>query len=245
MAGGFTSKEAAGFLIPSKNNSHCDLPPLFPKRFGHTLTGLMACGGKDGDTRYSCSTFNFAHGNWQENYRLPIGRYYHAAWQRDDGVLLMGGQDSPLTTTLLLPGDARETRPGFNLTSPCIGCCAIEDYYTQSVILTGGTKSQHSVLRYGYDGFKEKLPNLRRPRYHHGCSMFYNDLRLPVCILIYRNIDRISFNETYMNPFIVFSKMFYLRFLLFMVDLTDITDIHIGILELIWRHLDLEKMYPG
>ena len=45
-----------------------------------------------------------------------------------------------------------------------------------SVIITGGFDGgQHnSVLRYGEDGFKEYLPSLKKERFSHSCSGYYD-----------------------------------------------------------------------
>ena len=56
--------------------------------------------------------------------------------------------------------------------------CAITDYDTDTVILTGGyddmDNSITTVERYGHDGLEETLPSLNKARDSHGCGCYYN-----------------------------------------------------------------------
>ena len=101
----------------------------------------------------------------------------------------MGGWDTQKTTLLHHNGSVSSS---FNLAVRCEGCCGIEDHYSKSLILSGGyyTVCSHSssycynyrtnVVRYNENGFLEHLPHLRKGVYYHGCSMYYNNNRLPV-----------------------------------------------------------------
>ena len=102
----------------------------------------------------------------------------------------MGGWDTSSTTLLHHNGTVSSS---FNLVVPCEGCCGIEDHYSKSVILSGGYyracswsdchRSRTNVVRYNENGFLEHLPNLRAGVHWHGCSMYYNNDRLPVKFL--------------------------------------------------------------
>ena len=184
------SPTAAGFYNPY-TNVYCDLPPLSPTRYSHTLTGVVACGGYTSTSTVlsSCSTFNTATGNWTESYEIPPQRG-QSAWQNSQGILLMGGRPAGAnssiynSTTLLLPEGGH--KPGFDLVSPTCYSCAIPDPRSDSVIVLGGFDygkvSISTVIRYGESGFLEFLPSLNYPRVSPGCAGYYNDNNQLVCI---------------------------------------------------------------
>ena len=82
----------------------CNLPNLPDERFGHTQTGLVACGG--GNASYGISTcLTFQDGSWTYSY-MTEPRYLHSSWNSPKGVMLLGGQYiHPLLTSEILMED--------------------------------------------------------------------------------------------------------------------------------------------
>ena len=98
----------------------------------------------------------------------------------------MGGYDTLKTTLLHNNGSVSSS---FDLVVPCYGCCGVKDPYTESVILAGGhyysgsfyySSKRANVVRYNAGGFLEHLPDLKKSVGWQGCSMYYNNDRLPV-----------------------------------------------------------------
>ena len=48
------------------------------------------------------------------SHSLAEERYYHTSWEREEGLLLLGGRESPTTTELLTEG-SEEGVPAFSL----------------------------------------------------------------------------------------------------------------------------------
>ena len=76
------------------------------------------------------------------------------------------------------------------LTAACIFsfACAIE--MEKMVVVTGGAPLVDGavygrVAVYNENGHKEQFPDLRTPRYHHGCAHFVNSQKRVVSILCY------------------------------------------------------------
>ena len=102
-------------LLNLDGSWHCSLPPLPEQRDSHTQTGLVACGGfeKNRKSEKSCVRFSKGEEEWKKSHTLKKSRRGHAAWNSPDGVLLMGGRDSPTTTELLTNNG--DTTPGFKI----------------------------------------------------------------------------------------------------------------------------------
>ena len=58
------------------------------------------------------------------------------------------------------------------------GDCAIPDPITDTVVVTGGGYTYHTVVRYGQQGWLEDLPDLISGRNEHACSSFMSSGRL-------------------------------------------------------------------
>ena len=101
ITGGGNSSDTGTSAEVWKNDilfpSSCSTPPLPEYRFGHTQTGLKACGG-GGDDR-SCVTLSEL--GWVKSNDLIQPRRHHCAWDTGSGVILLGGYHSPTTTELL------------------------------------------------------------------------------------------------------------------------------------------------
>ena len=86
--------------------SSCSLPRLPEGRYGHTQTGLTACGGGGSDATWrSCVTLS--GGAWIKSHTLVHQRYGHCTWETDSGIILLGGRQSPKSTEIL-KGDGSE-----------------------------------------------------------------------------------------------------------------------------------------
>ena len=99
-------------LLSSNGTRLCSLPNLPEKRYHHSQTGVLACGGGSGSDMKSCSTF--ADGRWKKSHTLGTRRFGHTAWASPQGVLIMGGDYSQATTTEL-PNDTGGTTLSFTL----------------------------------------------------------------------------------------------------------------------------------
>ena len=77
----------------------CTLPDLPDERRFHTMDGLVLCGGCYGNTGTSCLTFT--SGQWTTSHTLLHDRHQHSSWQSEEGLVLIGGDESPTTTELL------------------------------------------------------------------------------------------------------------------------------------------------
>ena len=187
MAGGSTDQTTkyAGVYNPA-TNKFCNLPTLTVDdvhKASHTVSiignnRIISCGGQVHPK--SCYEFNpdTGKGIWEESYKFDVHHSGHVAWRNNKGVLLMGGQgygSQNIQTTQLLASGTGST-PGFNLTKPCLFCCAVEDPNTKSVILIGGSDETRTVIRYYEDGTSETLPALSDDYPGaHSCAGYYND----------------------------------------------------------------------
>ena len=113
-------------------------------------------------------------------------RFSHISWASPEGLLLMGGAGSKLTTEFVPLDPEEEGRMGFPLTNPLQDACAIT--FEDSVITTGmqvgwpglasyysatgGFYSQRMVTMYNITGDSWELPGLNIGRWNHGCSWY-------------------------------------------------------------------------
>ena len=87
------------YFNPSSNQT-CSIPPAPQDRFGHTMDNLTICGGKDkNDFLQTCITFS--SGDWVTTNTLEQARIEHSSWQTDQGIVLMGGFESPNTSEMI------------------------------------------------------------------------------------------------------------------------------------------------
>ena len=94
----------------------CKLPDLPYAVYGHTLCGGLLCGGHGGGGDKSCLKFGPA-GFVKATVTLQQYRTHHLCWNVPEGVLLLGGSDSPSTTELVLR-DGSASVSKFDLTYP-------------------------------------------------------------------------------------------------------------------------------
>ena len=69
---------------------------------------MLCGGGGDVDTLTSCLTLT-DHA-WSVSHQLLFRRYEHSSWWSEEGVLLIGGYESSLTTELLTNDGKSERR---------------------------------------------------------------------------------------------------------------------------------------
>ena len=117
IAGGHTNNGAYLKSVEAYNphiKKVCKLSNLPESRVGHTVCGGLLCGGKDTDR--SCLKFG-PLGFLRANASLQQNRLSHLCWNVPEGVLLLGGKDSPSTTELVLR-DGSASVSKFNLSYP-------------------------------------------------------------------------------------------------------------------------------
>ena len=91
----------------------CMLPSLPKPRWGHTQTGLVACGGFWGSNEKDCLTFSIGMEEWKISHTLREERSRHSSWNSPDGVVLLGGDENKNTTEILT--NSGDTTTGFKL----------------------------------------------------------------------------------------------------------------------------------
>ena len=103
-------------LLSSNGTRLCSLPNLPEKRYFHSQTGVLACGGgigSDQSVLKTCSTF--AGGRWKKSHTLGIKRNAHTAWASPQGVFIMGGSFNTQSTELLNDNGGATATPSFTL----------------------------------------------------------------------------------------------------------------------------------
>ena len=94
-------RNSAELFLPSSGTS-CTLPSLSIGRTWHTVNNHVLCGGL-WSAADSCLKWSPDTGTWEEMLTLDVGRYRHVSWTPNNGIgtYLMGGSNSPNTTTLI------------------------------------------------------------------------------------------------------------------------------------------------
>ena len=105
ISGGFMDGYKNIEMHSMKNTESCQLPGLPNDRHRHTQDGRTICGGGSYGrfrtrTRSTCITLN-EEGEWKISHRLIEPRASHVSWKMPEGILLMGGENSPNTTELI------------------------------------------------------------------------------------------------------------------------------------------------
>ena len=100
-------------LLSSNGTRLCSLPNLPEKKWQHSQTGVLACGGGSGSAYKSC--FKFADSRWKKSHTMGTSRYGHTGWASPQGVLLIGGTDTQSQTSAELLTDNGGATPSFTL----------------------------------------------------------------------------------------------------------------------------------
>jgi len=167
ISGGNGARTSVEVFNPS-DKTGCLLPSLPDERWYHTMDSLELCGGYS--TRTTCITFT--SGQWVTSHALTEERWGHTSWSTDAGTILMGGDDSGMTTEIISQG-VYEGVPWFDMQYNTELACSIVDSGT--LLVTGGVYTQRTVSRYNTAGFVEDLPALNEGRYDHGCGAYTGD----------------------------------------------------------------------
>ena len=99
----------------------CPMPPMPERRYGHTQTGPVVCGGWPNAGK-TCITFFSGGEDWVKTHKLAKERYTHNVWASSRGVMLMGGfgrhwreEERTIGTSTEILSENGDTAPGFNL----------------------------------------------------------------------------------------------------------------------------------
>jgi len=150
-----------------KDIQHC-LLSNYPVNTGQTQDGFLMCGGVE--QPLSCSNFNPESGQWESdtNTWKDPPRIDHVSWNTTSGLFLMGGRDSPFTTTMLPSGDL-----GFGIQETEASCSIqFEDFV---IVTGGGGKGGKQAFKYFANGTIHELPFLLTPRSYHACGSYIQD----------------------------------------------------------------------
>ena len=95
----------------------CELPDLPDQRFYHSINqfqygNLIICGGYQ--TTDNC--ISLINGSWIKTHSLLFDRLDHSSWTTDEGVILIGGENSPTTTEIVT--ESGRVEQGFQLKHP-------------------------------------------------------------------------------------------------------------------------------
>ena len=162
---------SAEFWAPVPVELHCSLPSLTRQMIGPSLDTwqdtVIAC---DWDT---CD--QLTPSGWQHWRKTRYRRFRHTSAVTIEGLLLVGGADSP-TTTELLPWEGGESREGFTLKDARKRHCSIQTS-PDTIVLTAGENSEFMVTEFrglnpGEEVTTKQLPRLLHPRYDHACTWY-------------------------------------------------------------------------
>jgi len=167
----FDEEEVPVEVLDTNGSFICNLPQLSPYNYGHTQSGLTACGFM------VPNCVKFVSGEWKtviENTLYP--RESHSSWMNPEGgIHLIGGDDTSSTTEIVYENGTNIR--SFDLKYDTDRACSIE--LPEMFILTGGSfrpfEAETKVSKYTKSGWTEDLPDLNEARKNHGCGFFYND----------------------------------------------------------------------
>jgi len=168
------SPSSAEFWARAPQETHCLLPEL-PRPMWQPTVEVV------GSRALVCEKTGclwLEKGGWQEGPDTVEMRRYHTSALTDEGVLLVGGMNSP-TTTELVPLHGGESRASFVLARGRREHCSIQTG-PNSFVLTGGhlegggasnLVTEFTIL--GIDQPEPKdLPLLTQSRFQHACGAY-------------------------------------------------------------------------
>ena len=168
------NKKTTELYLPSSGLS-CKLPSMPDARYGHTVesTGLICGGYPTAAHSQDSSCLMWNKGSWEEYLTLKVKRRKHVSWTPGSGIgtYLIGGEESPSTTTLIAPNGTQQENP-FTLKYGTMLACAFEDPDTDTLIITGGLGIGNIVSVYTTLGWRADLPRLNQPRQSHACTSY-------------------------------------------------------------------------
>ena len=103
ISGGFgrTGTKVEVEVISPSGNVSCSVRDLPQPRYGHSMNNNTVCGGYGGtgtDTRTSC--YQLSSAGWTRSHTLIHRRYQHSSWEVEDGIILLGGDNSGTTSEI-------------------------------------------------------------------------------------------------------------------------------------------------
>jgi len=132
----------------------------------------ILCGGLKNATELSSECYELTPNSptaWTKYADLNSGRYLHLTWESSEGLVLMGGWNSPKTSELVNGRDLSFPQQDIRR------ACGIVDTETDSVIVTGGFETPTNVLKYSLTGLIEELPTMNQGRQFHGCGSYKDE----------------------------------------------------------------------
>jgi hypothetical protein len=124
---------------------------------------------------YRDSCLELTGSGWEAGPSTLHARTRHTSAVTAEGLLLVGGLDSP-TTTELLPAEGGPSEEGFPLQPGRWDHCSIQ-LSADTIVLTGGwgtysLVTEHSGLGTGGEVTTRELPALTIPRDRHACGVY-------------------------------------------------------------------------
>ena len=102
LSGGDANNTRVEVFDPLTGQS-CSLPAFPDGRWGHTMDKLFICGGY----YHSLTCLSLLSGEWVATHVLHHRRYASNSWDTSQGLLILGGDDSPHTSEVV-PADSNQ-----------------------------------------------------------------------------------------------------------------------------------------
>jgi len=171
--------ETVELFIPSRNKT-CRLPDTTTYRYGHTVDGLLICGG--GRSSDNCDSFS--DGVWSRTHTTS-GRWCATSVKIGSDLYLIGGKQE-MTTDIVDMREGGKTREGPALKHSSWWSCAAKDRLQDGFIVTGGYIDDEAIEaggnlgaegskrahQYNLAGFVKDLPDMNVGRTYHGCGSY-------------------------------------------------------------------------
>jgi len=207
ITGGYPEKDVGQLAeLLSPNGTHiCELERMPEKRFKHTQSGLISCGGNGNGPGYSC--LSFAGGSWKKHGTTLVSRRVsHNSWNQGDKVMLIGGYSSPKTTETISSNGIHQAT--FNLEHSSRNTCVIS--LNNSFVVTGGKPARDIITKivtlYNDAGYVRELPELAQGRWSHSCG-FYVNKEHKIVLVVAGGVDMTPTKYGWGTKFLTSSEM--------------------------------------
>jgi len=167
--GGYHSGCLSSAEVWLPNSSPCLLPDLPDGMYGNTVSAL----GEELVVCYNVTCWQLnEHSGWDVLAVTKESRRYHSAASTSQGLLLLGGSDSPETTEIV---QDNQTLQSFKLSPGRKNHCSVE-IDPSTIVLTGGSRTTSTVTEISNLGndevFTRDLPFLITGRRNHACGVY-------------------------------------------------------------------------